>query len=92
MDEDWDDEQLSALDAAEAAVSSSSSSSRNVVRQSRDYGLDFLCYDFSEELFIESNRCEEFDLTQIFFKNVSTVLHCVVLMKNVSHGREMEGI
>ena len=26
MDEDWDDEQLAALDAAEAAVSSSSSS------------------------------------------------------------------
>ena len=54
--------------------------------------MDFLCYDFSEKLFIESNRCEEFDLTQIFFKNVPTVLHCVVLMKNVSHGREMEGI
>ena len=63
-----------------------------VACQSRDYGLDFLCYDFSEELFIESNRCEESDLTQIFFKNVPTVLHCVVLMKNVSHGREMEGI
>ena len=63
-----------------------------VVSTSRDYGLDFLCYDFSEELFIESNRCEEFGLTQIFFKNVPTVLHCVVLMKNVSHGREMEGI
>ena len=63
-----------------------------VACQSGDYGLDFLCYDFSEELFIESNRCEEFGLTQIFFKNVPTVLHCVVLMKNVSHGREMEGI
>ena len=63
-----------------------------VASKSRDYGLDFLCYDFSEELFIESNRCEEFGLTQIFFKNVPTVLNCVVLMKNVSHGREMEGI
>ena len=52
-----------------------------VVSKSRDYGLDFLCYDFSEELFIESNRCEEFGLTQIFFKNVPTVLNCVVLRK-----------
>ena len=47
---------------------------------------------FSEELFIESNRYEEFGLTQIFFKNVSTVLNCVVLRKNVFHGREMREI
>ena len=52
-----------------------------VVSKSRDYGLDFLCYDFSEELFIESNRCEEFGLKKIFFKNIPTVLNCVVLSK-----------